>query len=94
MLRFGLIWVVFLSGCRSREVVVWIAADGALTVNGRPAPREELGTLLSVKAASSACVIADSASPYARAIEAMDVLSKAGVKDLQLAIAPGPCPPR
>jgi biopolymer transport protein ExbD len=74
---------------------VSVAADGALTVDGRPVANdaELLRTARFAQqnnAELRAVLRADGAVPHARVLHAMDVLRQAGIARIAFAVAPGP----
>lgn len=89
-MRVALIWVFLLSACVTppKEVVVSVAADGAIMLDGRSVALQDLEKQPTIKTAPYLCIVADDRVLYVRLVEILEALRKAGARRFENA-APG-----
>ena len=69
-----------------KQIVVLIAKDGRIALNGQPVAKEELAAAVSRTAKATVSIQADKEASHGRVVEVMDELHKAGVSKLAIAI--------
>lgn len=69
-----------------KQIVVLIAKDGRIAVNGQPVAKEEIAAAISSMGKPTVSIQADKEASHGRVVEVMDELHKAGVTKLAIAI--------
>ncbi len=69
-----------------KQLVVLIAKDGRIAVNGQPVAKEELAASVSGTGKTTVSIQADKEASHGRVVEVMDEIHKAGVTKLAIAI--------
>lgn len=69
-----------------KQIVVLIAKDGRIVVNGQPVAKEEIAAAISSMGKQTVSIQADKEASHGRVVEVMDELHKAGVTKLAIAI--------
>lgn len=70
----------------AKQTVILIAKDGRIAVDGQPAAREQLGSLVKSAGKTTVSIQADKEASHGRVVEVMDELHKAGITKLAIAI--------
>lgn len=69
-----------------KQIVVLIAKDGRIAMNGQPVAKEELAAAVSSTGKTTVAIQADKEASHGRVVEVMDEIHKAGVSKLAIAI--------
>lgn len=69
-----------------KQIVVLIAKDGRIAVNGQPVAKEQLAAAVTGMGKTTVSIQADKETSHGRVVEVMDEMHKAGISKLAIAI--------